>query len=58
MSNLVHKPLFLADRAKIVSFLTALQTRKLTLEQSLELEALMVKERNRAAHNLVISNAI
>jgi len=41
----------LVDRAKIVSFLTALQTRKLTLEQSLELEALMVKERNRAAQN-------
>ena len=41
----------LVDRTKIVSFLTALQTRKLTLEQSLELEALMVKERNRAAQN-------
>lgn len=41
----------LVERAKIVSFLTALQTRKLTLEQSLELEALMVKERNRAAQN-------
>jgi hypothetical protein len=41
----------LVDRAKIVSFLTALQTRKLTLKQAFELEALMVKERNRAAQN-------
>jgi hypothetical protein len=41
----------MVDRAKIVSFLTALQMRKLTLEQALELEALMVKERNRAIQN-------
>jgi hypothetical protein len=41
----------LVDRAKIVSFLTALQMRKLTLEQAIELEELMVKERNRAIQN-------
>ncbi|MDQ3840338.1 MAG: hypothetical protein M3297_13850 [Thermoproteota archaeon] len=41
----------LVDRAKIVSFLTALQMRKLTLEQTIELEELMVKERNRAIQN-------
>ena len=39
------------DRAKIVSLLTALQMRKLTLEQALELEALMVIERRRAIQN-------
>jgi hypothetical protein len=38
----------LVDRAKMVSFLTALQMRKLTLEQAFELERLLVKERNRA----------
>ena len=36
------------DRAKIVSLLTALQTRKLTLEQSFELERLLLKERDRS----------
>jgi hypothetical protein len=41
----------LVDRAKIVSFLTALQTRKLTQEQAFELQALMVKERNSAIQN-------
>ena len=42
------------DRAKIVSFLTALQMRKLTVEQALELERLMVKERNRAIQNGIV----
>ena len=41
----------LVDRAKIVSFLTALQLRKLTLTQATELERLMVKERARAIQN-------
>jgi hypothetical protein len=41
----------LVDRAKIVSFLTALQLRKLTLKQAIELERLMVKERARAIRN-------
>ena len=36
------------DRAKIVSFLTALQMQKLTLEQSFELQRLLLKERNRS----------
>jgi hypothetical protein len=38
----------IVDRAKIVSLLTALQKRKLTLGQSFELERLLTKERNRA----------
>ena len=38
----------IVDRAKIVSLLTALQMRKLTREQTLELEGLLLKERNRA----------
>lgn len=38
----------IVDRAKIVSLLTALQMRKLTLEQTFELEGLLLKERNRA----------
>jgi hypothetical protein len=38
----------LVDRAKVVPLLTALQMRKLTLEQAFELERLLVKERNRA----------
>ena len=38
----------LVDRAKIVSLLTALQMRKLTREQTFELEGLLLKERNRA----------
>lgn len=41
----------LVDRAKIVSFLTALQLQKLTLKQTTELERLMVKERARAIQN-------
>ena len=36
------------DRVKIVSLLTALQMRKLTREQTFELEGLLLKERNRA----------
>jgi len=38
----------IVDRAKIVSLLTALQLRKLTREQTFELEGLLLKERNRA----------
>ena len=38
----------IVDRAKIVSLLTALQMRKLTREQTFELEWLLLKERNRA----------
>jgi hypothetical protein len=38
----------IVDRAKIVSLLTALQIRKLTREQTFELEGLLLKERNRA----------
>lgn len=38
----------IVDRAKIVSLLTALQMRKLTREQTFELEGLLLKERNRA----------
>jgi hypothetical protein len=38
----------IVDRAKIVSLLTALQMRKLTREQTFELEILLLKERNRA----------
>ena len=41
----------IVDRAKIVSLLTALQKRKLTLGQSFELERLLTKERNRAIQN-------
>jgi hypothetical protein len=41
----------IVDRAKIVSLLTALQMRKLTLKQSSELEKLLTKERNRAIQN-------
>ena len=44
----------LVDWAKIVSLLTALQMRKLTLEQAFELERLLTKERNRAIQNRVI----
>jgi hypothetical protein len=43
----------IVDRAKIVSLLTALQKQKLTLGQSLELERLLTKERNRAIQNRV-----
>jgi hypothetical protein len=38
----------IVDRAKIVSLLTALQMRKLTREQTFELEGLLLKERSRA----------
>jgi hypothetical protein len=38
----------IVNRAKIVSLLTALQMRKLTREQTFELEGLLLKERNRA----------
>jgi hypothetical protein len=41
----------IVDRAKIVSLLTGLQKRKLTLGQSIELERLLTKERNRAIQN-------
>jgi hypothetical protein len=41
----------IVDRAKIISLLTALQMRKLTLEQSFELERLLINERNRAIQN-------
>lgn len=44
----------LVYRAKIVSFLTALQLRKLTLKQATELERLMVKERARAIRNGIV----
>jgi hypothetical protein len=43
----------IVGRAKIVSFLTALQNQKLTLGQSFELERLLTKERNRAIQNRV-----
>jgi hypothetical protein len=36
------------NRAKIASLLTALQMRKLRLEQSFELERLLLKERDRS----------
>ena len=38
----------IVDRAKMMSLLTALQMRKLTREQTFELEGLLLKERNRA----------
>jgi hypothetical protein len=38
----------IVDRAKIVSLLTALQMRKLTLKQSFELERLLLKERDKS----------
>jgi hypothetical protein len=41
------------DRVKIISLLTALQMRKLTLKQSSELERLLAKERDRAIQNRV-----
>jgi hypothetical protein len=41
------------DRVKIISLLTALQMRKLTLKQSSELETLLAKERDRAIQNRV-----
>ena len=43
----------IVDRAKIVSLLTALQKKKLTLGQSFELERLLTKERDRAIQNRV-----
>jgi hypothetical protein len=39
------------ERAKLMSLLVGFQMRKLTLEHSLELERLLVKERNRAIQN-------
>ena len=39
------------DRTKIVSLMTALQKRNLSLGQSFELERLLTKERNRAIQN-------
>ena len=45
------KTAIIADRAKIVSLLAALQMRKLTIEQAIELERLIVKERDRAIQN-------
>jgi hypothetical protein len=44
---------YLVDRAKIVSLLTAFQKQKPTLGQSLELERLLTKERDRAIQNRV-----
>ena len=46
------------DRAKIVSLLTALQMRKLTQEQAVELEGLLVKERNRAIEKGIVDTDI
>ena len=43
----------IVDRAKIVSLLTAFQKQELTLAQSIELERLSTKERNRAIQNRV-----
>ena len=43
----------IVDRAKIVSLLTALQKQKLSLGQSIELERLLTRERNRAIQNRV-----
>jgi hypothetical protein len=43
----------IVDRAKIVSLLTAFQKQELTLAQSIELERLLTKERNRAIQNRV-----
>jgi hypothetical protein len=39
------------ERAKLMSLLVGFQMQKLTLEHSLELERLLVKERNRAIQN-------
>ena len=47
------KTAIIVDRAKIVSLLAALQMRKLTLEQAIELERLIVKERDRAIQNRI-----
>ena len=45
------KTAIIVDRAKIVSLLAALQMRKLTIEQAIELERLIVKERDTAIQN-------
>ena len=45
------KTAIIVDRAKIESLLAALQMRKLTIEQAIELERLIVKERDRAIQN-------
>jgi hypothetical protein len=47
----INKNDIVVDRVKIVSLLTALQMRKLTIEQAIELERLLTKERNRAIQN-------
>ena len=46
-----NKTAIIVDRAKIVSLLAALQMRKLTTEQAIELERLIIKERDRAIQN-------
>jgi hypothetical protein len=45
------KTAIIVDRVKIVSLLAALQMRKLTIEKAIELERLIVKERDRAIQN-------
>ena len=45
------KTAIIVDRVKIVSLLAALQMQKLTIEQAIELERLIVKERDRAIQN-------
>ena len=50
-TNNVDKTDIVVNRAKIVSLLAALQMGKLTPEQAILLERLMVKERNRAIQN-------
>jgi hypothetical protein len=47
----INKNDIVVDRMKIVSLLTSLQMRKLTIEQAIELERLLTKERNRAIQN-------
>jgi hypothetical protein len=42
------------EKAKLMSLLVGFQMRKLTLEHSLELERLLVKERNSAIQNGII----
>jgi hypothetical protein len=53
-TNNADKTDIVVNRAKIVSLLAALQMRKLTPEQAILLERLMVKERNRAIQNGVL----
>jgi hypothetical protein len=47
----IEEVLIIVDRIKMVSLLTVLQKRKLTLGQSFELEKLLTKERDRAIQN-------